>query len=158
MFVPIVTGSDKTTVSVATGQQEYHPVYVSIGNLSNTMRRAHGNGVLAVAFLPIPKGKFLFDIAHFYDSHYATSIEVTTWAHRIPALLSSAVSRVSSVDFRTIEALYDGTAYSEVSRWKLSPCCVWFGTLHCGLPRASLACRHCVKLVCEVSPRPQFAS
>ena len=55
MFVPIVAGSDKTTVSVATGHQEYHPVYMSPGNLSNTARRAHGNGVLPVAFLPIPK-------------------------------------------------------------------------------------------------------
>ncbi|KAH9045837.1 hypothetical protein EDB84DRAFT_1633687 [Lactarius hengduanensis] len=30
MFVPIIAGSDKTTVSVATGHQEYHPVYVSL--------------------------------------------------------------------------------------------------------------------------------
>ncbi|KAH7906149.1 hypothetical protein BJ138DRAFT_1016682 [Hygrophoropsis aurantiaca] len=55
MFVPIIAGSDKTTVSVATGHQEYHPVYMSPGNLTNTARRAHGNGVLPVAFLPIPK-------------------------------------------------------------------------------------------------------
>lgn len=57
MLVPIVAGSDKTTVSVATGHQEYHPVYISPGNLSNTARRGHGNAVLPVAFLPIPKGK-----------------------------------------------------------------------------------------------------
>ncbi|KAH9029736.1 hypothetical protein EDB84DRAFT_1562744 [Lactarius hengduanensis] len=55
MFVPIVAGSDKTTVSVASGHQEYHPVYVSVGNLTNTAQRAHGNSVLPVAFLPIPK-------------------------------------------------------------------------------------------------------
>ncbi|KAH9028665.1 hypothetical protein EDB85DRAFT_1867717 [Lactarius pseudohatsudake] len=55
MFVPIVAGSDKTTVSVATGHQEYHPVYMSPGNLSNVARRAHGNALLPVAFLPIPK-------------------------------------------------------------------------------------------------------
>ncbi|KIJ62152.1 hypothetical protein HYDPIDRAFT_30701 [Hydnomerulius pinastri MD-312] len=54
-FVPIVAGSDKTTVSVATGHQEYHPVYMSPGNLTNTARRAHGNSFLPVAFLPIPK-------------------------------------------------------------------------------------------------------
>ncbi|EIW82007.1 hypothetical protein CONPUDRAFT_152895 [Coniophora puteana RWD-64-598 SS2] len=29
MFVPIVAGSDKTTVSVATGHQEFHPVWLS---------------------------------------------------------------------------------------------------------------------------------
>lgn len=55
MFVPIVAGSDKTTVSVATGHQEYHPVYISPGNLINTARRAHGIAFLPVAFLPIPK-------------------------------------------------------------------------------------------------------
>ncbi|KAH9032556.1 hypothetical protein EDB84DRAFT_1561952 [Lactarius hengduanensis] len=55
MFVPVIAGSDKTTVSVATGHQEYHPVYVSLGNIVNTARCGHGNGVVPVAFLPIPK-------------------------------------------------------------------------------------------------------
>ncbi|KAF9545513.1 hypothetical protein CPC08DRAFT_730082 [Agrocybe pediades] len=55
MLVPIVAGSDKTTVSVATGHQEYHPVYQSPGNISNVARRSHSNSVLPVAFLPIPK-------------------------------------------------------------------------------------------------------
>ncbi|KAJ7162408.1 hypothetical protein C8R46DRAFT_1283311 [Mycena filopes] len=53
-FVPVVAGSDKTTVSVATGHQQYHPVY-SPGVLSGPARRAHGNAVLPAAFLPIPK-------------------------------------------------------------------------------------------------------
>ena len=64
MFVPIIAGSDKTTVSVATGHQEYHPVYVSVGNLSNTARRARGNGVLPVAFLPIPKSESYYNTIH----------------------------------------------------------------------------------------------
>ncbi|KAF8962421.1 hypothetical protein BDZ97DRAFT_1662882 [Flammula alnicola] len=55
VFIPIVAGSDKTTVSVATGHQEYHPVYMSPGNITNLARRAHGSGMLPVAFLPIPK-------------------------------------------------------------------------------------------------------
>jgi Plavaka transposase len=55
MFLPVVAGSDKTTVSVATGHQEYHPVYMSPGNFTNIARRAQGNAVLPVAFLPIPK-------------------------------------------------------------------------------------------------------
>ncbi|KAJ6626343.1 hypothetical protein B0H10DRAFT_2304020 [Mycena sp. CBHHK59/15] len=54
-FVPIVAGSDKTTVSVATGHQEYHPVYASPGVLTGPARRAHGNDILPVAFLAIPK-------------------------------------------------------------------------------------------------------
>ncbi|KAF8262148.1 hypothetical protein EI94DRAFT_1773268 [Lactarius quietus] len=51
MLIPVVAGSDKTTVSVATGHQEYHPVYVSLSNITNTARRGHGNGVVAIAFL-----------------------------------------------------------------------------------------------------------
>ena len=56
MLVPVICGSDKTTVSVVTGHQEYHPVYASPANLSNTVQRARGNGVLPFVFLPIPKG------------------------------------------------------------------------------------------------------
>ncbi|KAK0438899.1 hypothetical protein EV421DRAFT_1968969 [Armillaria borealis] len=32
MYVAIILGSDKTTVSVATGNVEYHPLYISIGD------------------------------------------------------------------------------------------------------------------------------
>ncbi|OJT06799.1 hypothetical protein TRAPUB_2350 [Trametes pubescens] len=56
-FVPIILGSDKTTVSIATGQNEYYPLYASIGNIHNTTRRAHGSGVVLAGFLAIPKGK-----------------------------------------------------------------------------------------------------
>jgi hypothetical protein len=59
MFVPIVMGSDKTTVSVATGQNDYWPLYASIGNVHNNIRRAHGNGLVLVAFLANPKSLFL---------------------------------------------------------------------------------------------------
>jgi len=62
MFVPVVVGSDKTTVSVATGHQEYHPVYMSPGNLTNIARRAHGNALIPVAFLPIPKSRFSYSL------------------------------------------------------------------------------------------------
>lgn len=58
MFVPILLGSDKTTVLVATGQNDYYPLYVSIGNVHNTVRRAHKNAVALAAFLAIPKGTF----------------------------------------------------------------------------------------------------
>ncbi|KAF8149984.1 hypothetical protein B0H34DRAFT_785236 [Crassisporium funariophilum] len=70
MFVPIVAGSDKTTVSVATGHQEYHPVYMSPGCITNIARRAHGNGLLPVAFLPIPKTSK----NHRKDGKYATFV------------------------------------------------------------------------------------
>ena len=58
MFVPLILGSDKTTVSVATGQNEYYPLYMTIGNVHNGLRRAHRNALTLVAFLAIPKCAF----------------------------------------------------------------------------------------------------
>ncbi|KAG1813070.1 hypothetical protein DFJ58DRAFT_850696, partial [Suillus subalutaceus] len=37
-FVPVMLGSDKTTVSVATGAHDYYPLYVSIRNVHNNIR------------------------------------------------------------------------------------------------------------------------
>ena len=37
VFVPVILGSDKTTVSVATGQTDYYPLYASIGNVRNNV-------------------------------------------------------------------------------------------------------------------------
>ena len=66
MFVPIILGSDKTTVSVGTGNNEYWPVYLSIGNIHNTTRRAHRNGIVLLGFLPISKSEFKFIIIIIY--------------------------------------------------------------------------------------------
>ncbi|KAI0706396.1 hypothetical protein C8Q76DRAFT_771056 [Earliella scabrosa] len=57
LLVPIILGADKTTVSVATGNQEFHPLYMSLGNIHNDLRRAHREAVVPLAFLPIPKGE-----------------------------------------------------------------------------------------------------
>ncbi|KAG1837384.1 hypothetical protein C8R48DRAFT_622854 [Suillus tomentosus] len=54
-FVPVILGSDKTTVSVATGQNDYYPLYASIGNVRNNVRRAHRNAVAVIGFLAMPK-------------------------------------------------------------------------------------------------------
>ena len=59
MFAPVVLGSDKTTVSVATGQNEFYPLYASLGNVQNHVRRAHRNAVTVIGFLAIPKSVFL---------------------------------------------------------------------------------------------------
>ncbi|KAH9021546.1 hypothetical protein EDB84DRAFT_1589616 [Lactarius hengduanensis] len=61
MYCAVILGSDKTTVSVATGHVEYHPLYLSVGNLHNEARRGHRNGVIPIAFLAIPKAGRGFD-------------------------------------------------------------------------------------------------
>ncbi|KAH9839919.1 uncharacterized protein C8Q71DRAFT_820987 [Rhodofomes roseus] len=55
MLMPIILGADKTTVSVGTGHTEFHPVYMSIGNVHNSVRRAHRDALIPIAFLAIPK-------------------------------------------------------------------------------------------------------
>lgn len=57
--MPIILGSDKTTVSVATGQNDYYPLYMSIGNVHNNVRRAHRNAVAIIGFLVIPKSELI---------------------------------------------------------------------------------------------------
>lgn len=56
MFVPIILGSDKTTVSVATGDNKFYPLYMSIGNIKNNVRRAHKDGLVLIGFLAVTKG------------------------------------------------------------------------------------------------------
>ncbi|KAF8124479.1 hypothetical protein EV363DRAFT_1178092 [Boletus edulis] len=66
MFVPIILASDKTVVSVATGQNDYWPIYITTGNVHNSARRAHGQAVSLLGFLSIPKS----DKEHESDSEF----------------------------------------------------------------------------------------
>ncbi|KAI1788198.1 hypothetical protein LXA43DRAFT_1097529 [Ganoderma leucocontextum] len=78
MFVPVVLGADKMTVSVMTGHQQYHPLYMSLGNMHNEMRHAHRDAVVPLAFLAIPKfgceastDKYRVFIKHIYHAALA---------------------------------------------------------------------------------------
>ncbi|KAH7905023.1 hypothetical protein BJ138DRAFT_1138389 [Hygrophoropsis aurantiaca] len=55
MFVPVILGSDKKTVTVGTGSNEYYPLYISNGNVHNNVCCAHRNAVSLVGFLSKPK-------------------------------------------------------------------------------------------------------
>lgn len=55
MFVPTVAGSNGTIVSIATRQNEYHPLYLSIGNVQNQVRRAWRGALVLIGFLATPK-------------------------------------------------------------------------------------------------------
>ena len=67
MFVPVILGSDKTTVSVGTGNNEYYPLYMSIGNIHNNVHRAHRNGVVLLGFLAILKSIVYYIFSHIKD-------------------------------------------------------------------------------------------
>ena len=66
MIVPFMMGSDKTTASAATGQVDYWPLYGSIGNIHNNVRRAHGSGLVLIGFLAIPKSKEIQNSCKIY--------------------------------------------------------------------------------------------
>lgn len=69
VVVPWIAGSDKTTVSVATGQNDYYPLYGGPANLHNNVRRAHCNGMVLVAFLAIPKCELFVNISEYFSYH-----------------------------------------------------------------------------------------
>ena len=55
VFVPVILSSDKTTVSVETGQNDFYLLYLSIGNVRNNMRCAHQNALVLISFLAMLK-------------------------------------------------------------------------------------------------------
>ena len=58
MLIPVNLGSNKTTASVATGQNEFYPLYLTPGNIKNNTRQGHKDVVALVGFLAIPKSMF----------------------------------------------------------------------------------------------------
>jgi hypothetical protein len=54
-FMPIILSSNNTTVSVGTGNNEYYPLYASIGNVHNNVWHAHHDALVIIGFLAIPK-------------------------------------------------------------------------------------------------------
>lgn len=98
MFVPVILGSDKTTVSVGTGNNEYYPLYVSIGNIHNATRRARRNGLMLLGFLTIPKGMLLFVTSHLLilnveivDKEYKGDVRFHKFSRQ---LIHSALSQI----------------------------------------------------------------
>ncbi|EIW76544.1 hypothetical protein CONPUDRAFT_129795 [Coniophora puteana RWD-64-598 SS2] len=85
-FVPFIMGSDKTTVSVATGATEYYPLYISPGNIHNTARRARRNAVALVGFLSVPKADESCaddpQFRHFRRQLYHTSLSTILQAFK----------------------------------------------------------------------------
>ena len=55
MMVPLIVGSDKTLASNATGQNEFHLLYISPGNVKNSIHHAHHDALIPIGFLAILK-------------------------------------------------------------------------------------------------------
>ncbi|KAJ7809240.1 hypothetical protein B0H14DRAFT_3090933 [Mycena olivaceomarginata] len=92
MLIPLGAGSDKTTISVATGHQEYHPVYVTPGNITNIVRRAQSlkrqcktvayqrfvrqmyHACLALIFEPLKAGMTTPEVVRCPDGHFRRAV------------------------------------------------------------------------------------
>ena len=85
MLVPIILGSDKTTVSVVTGQHDYYPLYLSISNTHNNTQRAHQNAVVLLAFLAIPKSQCLIvlSLLSYWQMHSGPWKRGYSWVSEI---------------------------------------------------------------------------
>ncbi|KAH9952562.1 hypothetical protein BGW80DRAFT_1440399 [Lactifluus volemus] len=112
MYCLIILGSDKTTVSVATGHVEYHPLYLSIGNLHNTVRCAHRNAVIPIAFLAIPKCDHRYDndtnFCKFKWWLFHTSILAILQTFR-PGITSPVIQRCPDGHYQWV--IYDLVAF-----------------------------------------------
>ncbi|KAG1886826.1 uncharacterized protein F5891DRAFT_1132421 [Suillus fuscotomentosus] len=76
MFVPIILGSDKTTVSVGTGNNEYYPLYASIGNVHNNVQCSRHHRYVAA------------DRQHAHDNSFCV-FHRQLFHHSLSAILST---------------------------------------------------------------------
>ncbi|KAL0957220.1 hypothetical protein HGRIS_001034 [Hohenbuehelia grisea] len=105
MYCALFTGSDKTVVSVGTGSMEYHPGYLSIGNVHNTVRRAHRGAVMPYIFFAIPKSERRYDndpaFRKFKRQLYHASLSAVFQTVK-PAMIKPVVRRCPDGHFRRV--------------------------------------------------------
>ncbi|KAG6835838.1 hypothetical protein H0H93_014083 [Arthromyces matolae] len=105
MFVPVILGSDKTTVSVATGQNDFYPLYAAIGNVHNAVRRAHRNALSLIGFLAIPKASKEYadnaDYRKFRRQLIHTALEKILSSLR-PYMTEARITRCADGHFRRV--------------------------------------------------------
>ena len=112
MFIPTILGSDKTMVSVATGQNDFHPLYLSIGNIQSHIRRAHKNGLVLIGFLPIPKGPYPTIL--FLTNRTLTAYNRCKERHRhggIPGFQEGPNPQIGCYNSSPAETLHDNPRY-----------------------------------------------
>jgi hypothetical protein len=115
LLVPIILGSDKTTVSVATGQHDYYPLYLSIGNLHNTACRTHKNGVKLIAFLVMPKSKYNLLLIYIHLNAIYTSYKGALSDTIISKVPTPALPPFALEDTRSSEAVHVDMETQEIS-------------------------------------------
>lgn len=99
---------------MATGHNEYWPIYLSIGNIHNNLRRAHRNGLVLLGFLTIPKCKYILhrNFFKFRFSHLASRefLDNASFRKFHRQLLHSSLAKI-------LESLKPGMTTPEVVRF-----------------------------------------
>lgn len=137
MFVPIILRSDKTVVSVATGHNEFWPLYMSIGNVHNGARRAHGNAVVLIAFLCVPNSKYNSLASVNLLLIWLNSGQGTRWRQAVSKFPATDVPSIPFRDSFLPQTRHGRARSSPVSGWPFSTRCIWPWPLHRRLPGAS---------------------
>lgn len=157
MLTTVVLGADKTTVSVATGHQEYHPVYMSMGNLHNEMRRAHRDAVIPLAFLAIPKRESRVSEVSLH-ALLTLMLVYARWSRqsdrRVPHFRQTTLSHGSSTYSRPSAPSDDDSSYHAVPRWTLPTLLVRARPVHRRLPGTSVPRWHRLRVVSQVRTSP----
>lgn len=149
-MIPLLLGSDKTLASNATGQNEFHPLYLSLGNVKNAVRRAHRDAVVPIGFLAIPKS--MLPLWHVrIPSHRISRLTERRNEHIVPFFPTTTTTSIAKGNSKPLAAIHDKARYCDVSRRPLSKGCIHTRTLHCGLSRASTTRCCCQWVVSRVS-------
>ncbi|KAL6305520.1 hypothetical protein BKA93DRAFT_816905 [Sparassis latifolia] len=120
MFIPVILGSDKTTVSVATGQNEYYPLYLSIGNVFNNSGKILDTLRPAMSVPEVtrcPDGHFqhvIYGLAPYiadYPEQVLVACIVSGWC---PALVSDVVPFTANFPRADIHELLSGDLLHQV--------------------------------------------
>ena len=97
MMVPLIVGSDKMLASNATGLNEFHPLYISPGNVKNLVCHAHCDALIPIGFLAIPKSKGL--ISYFFTF---SCVLLGSWKDGWSILLRSFCRQLMHESIKTI--------------------------------------------------------
>lgn len=151
MLVPIIAGADKTTVLVATGQNEFHPLYMSIRNVYNSICRAHKDTVIPIAFLAISKGARLSMLAQCQTNCDFLSLSRRRRHCGVPHIPQASLSHINCTHLCSTSR-WDDRAWNRLLSWQaLSAGNLRAWTIHSWLFQTGCACWNRARMVPKVS-------
>jgi len=149
MFVLIILSSNKMTVLVTTGHNEYYLVYVSIDNVHNSMHQAHHNTVALVGFLAMLKS--LLSLVYFcHHSLIWNSWQGTFQQCGFPEIPPTTFPLIPFKNSSKYLARNDNSRGNMLLQWPLQTSSLWSWVIYCWLPGTGSACMHCARMVPSV--------